>query len=469
MRKFLLLVITILFITFETCFSQNEAEFNLDLKFGALSNGEDALPFWQSANTYGRITRNTAAYGLVSSSYRFAIADSSSIKFKGAAFFRDKDDSNIFIDELYASWSNSFLEVNVGVKHDDLFYNGLSSSNRSILWSNNARSVPGISIKTTKPLYLFFNKHLGFEGRFSEYLLNDERLVENTRVHHKYLALVYKFSKNSHFKVGVRHIAEYGGKSNDPAIGDQPTGLSDYVKVFFGRAGGDNALETDQLNAIGNHIGSYELSYNRFIGETELEVFYNSIFEDGSGSAMRNFPDGRYGVFYDNHKKDQLVSSFVYEFIYTKNQSQTAPHLWDSYFRHGIYQSGWTYQQSTIGIPFITPTYLSDFAKGFITIGNNRLIAHHLGVMGKLFFPYTMKLSYRRNYGFNQNTAYLKYKHYDPDDERSSYKIASEVISTYLDVQLLNTFISLNLNVAADFTSDNSNFAAGLSVSKSFF
>lgn len=464
-----MLIIAIIFIGVKSSFSQTAPEFKLNVETRTFGNGEEALPFWEAANTYGRVTRNTAVYGLLSSSYSIFISDSSSLKLKGSALFRDEDSPNVLVDELYASWNNSFLEVNVGVKHDDMFYNGLSSSNRSILWSNNARSFPGILVKTNRPIYFLFNKRLGFEARFSEYILNDDRFTEDARVHHKYLALVYEFSKKSHFKIGLRHIAQYGGKSNDPNLGDQPDSFSDYVNVFLGKSGGDNALKGDQINAVGNHIGSYELSYNTVIGETELELFYNSIFEDGSGSAMRNFPDGRYGIFYDNHKKDRLISSFVYEFIYTKNQSQTKPHLWDNYFNNWVYRSGWTYQKSTIGTPFITSTYLSDYVQGFITIGNNRLMAHHFGVMGNLIFPYTMKLSYRRNYGHNRNVGTSDFEHYGSNDKRSSYKVAPEVVSAYVDVQLLNTFINLNVNVAADFASDNSNFAAGVSVSKSFF
>ena len=450
------------------------AQFQLDIESEAFFNGDDALPFWLHSNNYGRVGRQTNANAVIAPSYDLYLNEKSKFTFKSAFTYRDKfnevgEASDIFIDEFYAKFASQYIDVTIGVKHGENEYYGLASSNQNVLWSGNARSLPGLEIKTAKPLYLFFNKRLGFEALFSEYILNDDRATLDTHVHHKYLALSYKINTTSTVKLGVRHVAQYGGNPSDPRFQNQSIGFSEYIRMFFGRAGSENSLATDQANAIGNHIGSYELVYNKQIGEGEIELFYNSIFEDGSGSAMRNFPDGRYGVFYDSGESDKVINSFVYEFVYTKNQSQTAPHLWDNYFNSGVYSSGWTYQQNVIGIPFINSTYLSDYGGDFITVGNNRLIAHHFGIQGKFYLPFELKLSYRRNYGFNQNIAYLRYRHYDSDDERSLFKVSPEVVSTYLKVGVLESFINLDLSCAVDFSKDSSNFAAGLSVSKSFF
>ena len=455
-------------------YGQARSGFYLQFEGAGFVNGNDALPFWLRSNNYGRVGRNTDGYGIIAPSYKWQLSENSSLAFKSALAYRNEfnevgDADDLFMDELYAELNTEYINAFIGVKHGDIKYNGLASSNQSILWSDNARSFPGLEISTAKPIYFLFDKRLGFEALFSEYLLNDNRSTEDTHVHHKYLALVYKFNPESILKLGVRHVAQYGGNPSDPRFEDQSINFSEYVRMFFGREGGDNAIRGDQINAVGNHIGSYELSYNKKYGDAEFELFYNSIFDDGSGSAMKNFPDGRYGVFYDSGNKENFINSFVYEFIYTKNQSQTAPHLWDNYFNNGVYSSGWTYQQNVIGIPFITSTYLSDYGNGYITVGNNRLLAHHLGVEGKLFFPYTLKLSYRRNYGINRNRGSENYIHYESNDERSLFKVAPEVVSSYLEVGLFKSFMDLDLLFAADFATNNSNFAAGLSVSKSFF
>lgn len=460
------------FITFMT---YSQSDFQLEVESAAFINGDDALPFWLQSNNYGRVGRRTNAYAVLAPSYDLYLNENSKFTFKSAFAYRDKFNEvgkakDIFIDELYAKFASKYINATIGVKHGELKYNGLASTNQSLLWSNNARSLPGIEIKTAKPVYFLFGRQLGFEALFSEYFLNDHRSTDDTHVHHKYLALVYKLSTISTLKLGVRHVAQYGGEPSDPRFEDQSIGFSEYLRVFFGRPGSDNSLPTDRENAIGNHIGSYEFSYNRKLREEgEFELFYNSIFEDGSGSAMKNFPDGRYGIFYDTGKSDKIINSFVYEFIYTKNQSQTAPHLWDNYFNSGVYSSGWTYQQNVIGVPFITSTYLSDYGGDYITVGNNRLIAHHLGIQGKLYFPYEFKLSYRRNYGFNRNTGYLRYEHYESNDERSLFKVQPEVVSTYLKIGLLRSVMNVDVMGALDISDQNSNFAAGLSVSKSFF
>ncbi|HCV79934.1 MAG TPA: hypothetical protein DGQ38_02680 [Zunongwangia profunda] len=458
------------FFYFITFMMYSQSGFQLEVESTAFVNGDDALPFWLQSNNYGRVGRQTNAYAVLAPSYDLYLNENSKFTFKSAFAYRDKFNEvgkakDIFIDELYAQFASEYIIATIGVKHDELKYNGLASSNQSLLWSNNARSLPGIEIKTAKPVYFLFGGQLGFEALFSEYFLNDNRSTKDAHLHHKYLALVYKLSTISTLKLGMRHVAQYGGEPSDPNIDDQSIGFSEYIRVFFGRSGSDNSLPTDRENAIGNHIGSYEFSYNRKLrGEGEFEFFYNSIFEDGSGSAMKNFPDGRYGAFYDTGKSDKIINSFVYEFIYTKNQSQTAPHLWDNYFNNIIYTSGWTYQQNVIGVPFITSTYLSDYGGNYITVGNNRLIAHHLGIQGKLYFPYEFKLSYRRNYGFNRNTGYSRYEHYESNDERSLFKVQPEVVSTYFKVSLLRSFIDLDVIGAADFNKDSSSFGAALRI-----
>ncbi len=452
----------------------SQSGFQLNVESAAFVNGDDALPFWLRSNNYGRVGRQTNAYAVVSPSYDLYLNENSKFTFKSAFAYRNEfnevgEAKDIFIDELYAEYKSGHIAASFGVKHAELKYNGLASTNQSILWSSNARSLPGLEIKTIKPIYFLFNKRLGFEALFSEYLLNDDRATQDAHVHHKYFALVYNLNNFSTLKLGIRHVAQYGGNPSDPRFEKQDIGFGDYVRMFFGRAGGDNAIKGDQINAVGNHIGSYELSYNKKYDDAEFELFYNSIFEDGSGSAMKNFPDGRYGVFYDSGNRENFINSFVYEFIYTKNQSQTAPHLWDNYFNNGVYSSGWTYQQNVIGVPFITSTYLSDYGSDYITVGNNRLIAHHLGIQGKLYFPYEFKLSYRRNYGINRNRGTENYIHYDSDDQRSLFKVQPEVVSTYLKIGLLRGVMNLDVMGAVDISDENSNFAAGLSVSKSFF
>ncbi len=103
------------------------------------------------------------------------------------------------------------------------------------------------------------------------------------------------------------------------------------------------------------------------------------------------------------------MSTVVYEYLYTKDQS--SPVYWDhtdkipeqisgrdDYYNHYIY-SGWQHWGMGIGNPLIiSPIYNAD---GTIMFKNNRVISHHLGFMGNPIneLEYRVLLSYTRSWG----------------------------------------------------------------------
>src|SRR5690606_9397010 len=134
-------------------------------------------------------------------------------------------------------------------------------------------------------------------------------------------------------------------------------------------------ITKEEINGLGNHLGSYEINIRTSIYNYDFEVFYNHIFEDGSGTRLRNTPDGRYGVYISDTEENKWINALMYEFYYTKNQSKNSSTTdgTDNYFNNNLYQSGWTYENRVLGIPFIT---LRDSR---FRIGNNIFVAHHFG------------------------------------------------------------------------------------------
>lgn len=369
-------------------------------------------------------------------------------------------------DELYAQFDHSWLSIIVGKKQKPDIYNGLSAVNENILWSLNAQALPGIQINTKRPIYFSENKILGFEATWNEYLMGRQESVRNARVHHKSLRLLFNATKGWNFKVGIQHVAQWGGVSK--FHGEQSTKFKDYLRVISGRSGGEGALEDEKANVLGNHIGSYELFINKKISNYNLGFIYNSIFEDGSGSRLANFPDGRYGLKLGRDNKKYWWNTILYEFYYSKNQSQTIPHLFDNYFNNYIYSTGWTYQKRVIGVPFFTIDYPEGGQLSKLSIWNNAVIVHHLGVSGFAFKkrPYKVLLSLRNNYGQFRNIGKTDSEHVPSDDPSGKYKLPKNILSTYFDLNILSSIIDINVLFGGDFSSKNKILGGGIHLKK---
>ncbi len=367
--------------------------------FGYLSNEE--LPFWTYTNTYGRLGQdsNGLVYAFAKADYQLSTNSSLTIKASGVA--RDGIDPSVQRAELYANFKNSWIDVTLGSKDvTDNTYE-LSTVRRNILFSSNTRALPGIFIQNAAPIKLF--KNISFDAAIAHYILNDDRFVDNTNVHYKNFYLNWDINATSSLHVGLQHVAQWGGRS--PVSGDQPDGLSDLAKIFIGSGGGDNASFGDQVNALGNHIGSYSVTYKKRNSEgVDFDVYYQSLFEDRSGIELNNFPDGVWGVSV-SPTSSKLFKKLLYEYVQTVSQSGRPRAVQnggqqsggDNYFINGTYRSGWTYEGRTIGLPFIAITTSSE---GIAPSTNNRSIAHHIGASGSFWkLDYIAKLTYVENLG----------------------------------------------------------------------
>ncbi len=233
---------------------------------------------------------------------------------------------------------------------------------------------------------------MSFDWGIGHYALGNDRFVKGARIHYKRLGVFIKLSAKSRLQLELQHYAQWSAESE--TLGSAPNGFSDFVDIFFARrAGNESALPGDKTNALGNHLGSYNINYSYKLQEGNLELYHQHLFEDGSGTAFKNFPDGIYGVFWG--KENSWLKAILYEFVYILNQSGTNMISGnDNYFTNSFYRTGWRYKSRVIGIPFIIPNTIENGP------GNNRLRAHHAGV--KLNFEklnFILKASYIERYG----------------------------------------------------------------------
>ena len=314
------------------------------------------------------------------------------------------------------------LHLDAGMKPKYKELGDLSISGGDVLWSGNARNVPGINAWSD---WIYFEKGhwFGFKGNIAHYQLLDNRYVADAMLHHKSLSLKAAFGRKVDVMFGVDHWAQWGGVSMRE--GPQPSTFDDFLRVLFVQSGGEDATESDQQNVLGNHLGREYFRVDWKASRFTMTAQYDMPFEDNGGiKRLQNFPDGIWSLKFSFANRDAFITDVVGEFINTtwqagpihdrpateeemKHQNPESP--WygrvtiggcDNYFLNGTYYSGWTNYGRIIGLPLILADApdTDGIVKGVV---NNRLRAYHLGVRGNAFegVPYTLKTTYSSNWG----------------------------------------------------------------------
>ena len=339
---------------------------------------ERSLPFWLYTNTNNTIARESTYSLRTGVKKSWNVGKSGTLSTGAGLNMRDGVNNNTQIEELFATYTQNWFGLNAGVKHRDKSHLGLSIINGDILWTGNARSIPGVQLKTATPISII--EWLSFKAELGHYELNDDRIIDKARIHHKSLDITFKLSPNKQLTAGLSHYVQWAGTSAE--FGEQPGGVEDFARLFFGKTGGNT--RNDQINSLGNHLGSYRINYHIDLPKQELDFYHHSLFEDRSGRELNNFPDGVWGVALKLNK-NPFIKTLLLEYIQTVSQSgrpratsggENQQSGGDNYFGNSVYVSGWTYQGNVIGLPFI----LRNSTNSFTT--NNRSYALHAGAAG---------------------------------------------------------------------------------------
>ncbi|HEY9169457.1 MAG TPA: capsule assembly Wzi family protein [Lutibacter sp.] len=371
-------------LSFAQVFSQNNPlNYSVELNSGISS--EDTLPFWMTANNNGAVpnSHHSSVYAALFSDFKATESDFSfSYKASFTGYLASKND--FFINELYVSLKHKGWQLDLGSKNDLSILGGLSSSNGNIINSMNARAFPGINLKTYDYLkFPFAKKWLRVKANYAEYLLNDKRVVDGAHLHHKSLYFKSILSENFSVITGIDHYVQWGGTSKE--FGKQPSSFKDYLRVLTGSSGGESALEGDQINALGNTVGTYLFQLNYTGEKTNWNVYWSHPYEDRSGRELANYPDALYGLFIDLKKPKSFITHVLAEVTNTTSMSgSTGISGRDNYFNNGYYGSGWTYYGRVIGTPFFHTKSPVDGVTNGVDLDYSRFTAYHLGFKGSL-------------------------------------------------------------------------------------
>jgi hypothetical protein len=346
---------------------------------------------------------------------------------------------NILVQQLFVEVACDWLHLSVGSRGGGDAYSGTDGYNTSLLdaslssgdmaLSSNARPIPEINLYTPDFIDVpWTNAWLQVKGNFAvgrsfdtdyleSFIRKKQHYVRDVLWHHKSIYLRMKDTKGDFpfsTTIGLRHVAQWGGVSTNPAAGTQPHSLKDFLRVMTGKSGGDDASLSDQINVLGNHYGTYDFQLGYELPNASLSIYYQHFFDDASGMEFYNALDGLMGLRLDLHNGDKRrwLDKILIERLNTLNQSGPFHFITfdhdkypgyggggDNYYNNGEYVTGASYFNRSTGSPLLlSPEYNADGQPGF---RHNRITAWHLGAEGFLAdnFSYRLLCSESESFG----------------------------------------------------------------------
>lgn len=375
---------------------------NIDLKTGFsfqtnLSGLNEDLPFWSHVNQDGRIDQNSAN-ALNYIDWKVNLYDNSvfGLNIGGSLTSRISESSSVFFDKAYINLKFYNFKILGGRFIDPLALKEDDLSTGSFMYSRNATPIPKIAFATDGFVGVpGTNGVVRYNGLFAHGWFDNNRHVKDAYLHEKYFYLSIKYA---FFDVsgGIVHNVQWGGVSD--SRGQLPTGAETFWEVITATGSSDeNAPGGEQSNAVGNAVAAYDFSLALSFDDFDLRAYRLFYLEDKVSTRFRSPWDGIWGLTV-KPKNSKAIQNFIWEHINTKRMDSYEWEPWGtaSYYNNGIYRTGWTYQGRVIGNPMLLTDGTMDRP-----IYNNIMIAHHVGISGKLSnaIDYKLLYTFSRNYG----------------------------------------------------------------------
>ena len=471
-NKIYFLVLTFLLITGTINCQNDNYYFNVQALGGYTTPG--VVPFWLRSNQYGSIPLDGASLSLIGSARKDYDLSKDKLFDWGASFEGRANlgqGSNLTLIEGYGKIRVGILELRAGrsKKITGLCDTTLTSGSWAISGTN--LGIPEIEL-SVRDFWTFpwLGQLFAFKGNFSHgwmgdlqmdrYILHDT-LTLGSYLHQK--SLYGRFGKPSW------RLKLYGGFNHQVVWGhEQDYYLDDYtlspIQTYFyvitGKRYTNGYIQSERQ---GNHLGTIDLGFEYAFDKIKILIYRQNIYEAGALAHLANIQDGLNGLSIENKKPGNQTLAWkkiLLEFLYTKKQSKDSwsPYVdeiyYESYYNHGQYIQGWSYNGAGLGTPFInTRTWLREdlaFDPGDYFV-NNRVMVVHLGSEGTIKnLSYLFKVSWSNNFG-----TYLTANPEDAEGIKDAGKYGvfgeQKQLSTYLELnRSLNNGLNLGLIGAFD-------------------
>jgi len=383
--------------------SFSQSVFQLHTTSELSNNSINNTPFWAKVNRWGvSPPYKNKPLNLVNISFQRYLSQSTQfiVGIEGENIGQSNHFSN---SELYMGISHDWLNLLVGQKKNTIGENYLPLSLGSMVLGSNAIPLPRVSLSLPDyHLFKFKNIPIKIKGGLSHGWLDKGMYSDAPMLHEKWLYLSFQ-NKNYSGHLGLVHEAIWGGATK--TFGSQPTSFEDYLRVFFLLSGSSSATTKEQTNALGNHLGMWDVGMWVQKSSYDYHLYLQHPFEDQSGARwLLNYPDGLWGLSIHAKNKKAGVTDFLVELLYTMHQSgaeevSDSTYGWDDYYNNYLYRGGWVYKGKVVGNPMLTLG--QNEIRDWTHIVNNRIIALHSGIEGHIstHFQYKILLTYSKNYG----------------------------------------------------------------------
>lgn len=336
--------------------------------------------------------------------------------------------------ELYGQLKYRSVQISIGMKNYGSGIVDGSLSSGDLIRSNNSAAIPGISGGFLEFQNIPFTKGwLQIDGEIMYGKMMDNRFKKsefnyyygvqalNLLYHYKRCYFRTNPNKNFHVTVGMQAAAMFGGSTYTYREGKvvlvehRGFKLKEIFQMFFPLEGGEDYYK-------GNHVGSWDLkAVYRFRDDSRLNLYFEWLWDDGSGIGKMNGWDGLWGIQY-NFRRNRFVSKATLEYLDFTNQSgplhfdpedkpdnplsglaQGA----DNYYNNDYYGAYSNYGMS-IGSPFlVSPIYNRN---GMLDFLHNRARGFHAAMEGSPLsnLTYRLMVGYENAGGYGRLPAFKK-------------------------------------------------------------
>lgn len=370
-------------------------EMNLELSVTEeiiLNSSSSNSPHYLTANEWGNlIDSNFQALSLIQFSQNFdQVTDNISLEWGTTAGFNITNNSQLLLNELYGQIDWYGFSMYIGKKYHTTGSNPEKLSSGSMAVSSNASPIPQINMGFFDYVTVPFTCDIiQIKGNFANGFFEGDRYIDNVLYHEKSLYVKVDTTIGLEPYAGFIHEVQWGG---DNIMG---ISLSNYWNIFKASGGGEDSLETDQINALGNHLGMWDFGIYGHYESIDFQIYYEHFFEDFSGINFSNGLEGLWGISIEP-KTFNFIDQFLIEFLLTEDQGSSNSNQVDAYYNNSVYKNGWTNLNSIIGNSFFS----TSGSERTLRIANNRMKAIQLGIRGPLSEEifYTFQMAYVKYY-----------------------------------------------------------------------